>query len=724
MGKTGCFTIPGESDYEELTLQLAEKWGADIIRDSDGTTLSEDIMDAGFGVYSTVCVIRDHNAWAKRNTEKQQQTFLMAGPVTAEHDEIRLPLLRQYYEEQFSVNDTDESMKYWQVFDRTKNKELSTEFWSYDREKKEVVVRNCCLWHEYTVNFLAYRIWEEISMYNHVTNAWEKEHLMQIDPRHPETQEYLLQWMEDWCISHPKTTVVRFTSLFYNFVWIWGSSERCRNLFTDWGSYDFTVSPLALQEFEKEYGYRMTSEDFIHQGKLQATHMPSSEKKRDWIDFVNKFVVDFGRKLVDIVHSHGKKAYVFYDDSWVGMEPYHKRFEQMGFDGLIKCAFSGFEVRMCAGVKVKTHELRLHPYLFPVGLGGAPTFSEGGNPSEDARKYWVNIRRAILRQPIERIGLGGYLHLTLDFPDFNDTIEEIADEFRVIKQLHAEGKPAVLASRAAVLTDWGSLRPWTLSGHFHETYMHDLIHVNEALAGLPIEVDFIDFKDVCKSNLEKYQVIINAGRAGTAWSGGDAWKEAELAEALTEWVHEGGMFIGIGEPTAVAGYHHYFRLSNVLGVDLDLGERVCHGKMTFEKKESSILPRKDMSWRRKEGIYLVSDSTEVLEELDGTPVFTSHTFGRGRGIYMSGFHYDVSYTRLLMNLMLTSGEKKYFLTDNIYTECTAFQNSNKVVFVNNSGEEQESYVQTEGKTIKVKLKPYGICITEMDGTYDQSDNME
>ena len=36
MGKTkGGFTLPGESGYEELTLQMAEKWGADVIRDSE-----------------------------------------------------------------------------------------------------------------------------------------------------------------------------------------------------------------------------------------------------------------------------------------------------------------------------------------------------------------------------------------------------------------------------------------------------------------------------------------------------------------------------------------------------------------------------------------------------------------------------------------------------------------------------------------------------------------
>ena len=33
----GGFTMPGEAGYEKLTLELAEKWGADVIRDSDGT---------------------------------------------------------------------------------------------------------------------------------------------------------------------------------------------------------------------------------------------------------------------------------------------------------------------------------------------------------------------------------------------------------------------------------------------------------------------------------------------------------------------------------------------------------------------------------------------------------------------------------------------------------------------------------------------------------------
>lgn len=149
--------------------------------------------------------------------------------------------------------------------------------------------------------------------------------------------------MKEWCEEHPATTVVRFTSMFYNFVWIWGSDARKRNLFTDWGSYDFTVSPLALHNFEQKYGYALTAEDFVNQGKYRVTHMPPTKAKKDWWEFINDFVISFGKKLINIVHEYGKKAYVFYDDSWVGIEPYNDRFYEFGFDGIIKAYFPGMK---------------------------------------------------------------------------------------------------------------------------------------------------------------------------------------------------------------------------------------------------------------------------------------------------------------------------------------------------------------------------------------------
>ncbi|HWT75138.1 MAG TPA: 1,3-beta-galactosyl-N-acetylhexosamine phosphorylase [Mobilitalea sp.] len=705
----GSFTLPGEAGYEELTLQMAKKWGADVIRDSDGTALSDEILNAGYGIYSTICIIRDHNIWAKDNPGKLQQCFLITSPMVAIKDCLTLELLKDFFREQFRINDSSSSMKYWQVYDRTANQEVSKDRWYYDKEKEQVVLTDIIPWHKYTASFIAYRVWEEISMYNHTTNQWDKEHLMQIDPMHPETQEYLINWLETWCQSHQETTVVRFTSLFYNFAWIWGSSLENRYLFSDWGSYDFTVSPLALDKFEKRYGYHLTAEDFVNQGKYQVSHIPCNIRKADWMEFINDFVIQFGKRLIDIVHKHGKKAYVFYDDSWVGMEPYNGRFHEFGFDGLIKCVFSGYEARLCADVSVDTHELRLHPYLFPVGLGGAPTFMEGGNPTLDAKKYWINIRRALLRVPIERIGLGGYLHLVEPFPDFCDYIEKIADEFRFMKSLHQVGKPFVIKTKVAVLHSWGKLRSWTLSGHFHETYMHDLIHVNEALSGLPVEVSFISFEDLKQGVLKDIDFVINAGGAGTSWSGGYHWQEDEVVETLTKWVHEGGIFLGINQPSAVEGYETYFRMAHVLGIDEDTGARVCHGRWSYSvENEPNLLPENCFINNHKK-LYLTDGQAKVYMEENQLPVLTMNSFGNGYGIYLASFELDPENTRMLFNLICYTGKdglQGNYITDNPSMECAYYPESETLVVVNNSDRQQTTIILTDARPVTITLEPF------------------
>ena len=333
---TGRVTIPTNLDVVPETIELMKRWGADAIRDCDGTEFPEELTKTGAKIYATYYTTRKDNAWAKANPDEVQQSYIMTNFYTATGTELQIPLMKGISDELMQVNTRDDRKRWWEVIDRSTGEVVSTDKWEYNEETGCVCIHDTEPFHEYTVSFLAYRIWEEISMYNHITNNWAKEHLIPIDPVYAETQVYLINWMKEWCEEHPATTVVRFTSMFYNFVWIWGSDARKRNLFTDWGSYDFTVSPLALHNFEQKYGYALTAEDFVNQGKYQVTHMPPTKAKKDWMEFINDFVISFGKKLIDIVHEYGKKAYVFYDDSWVGIEPYNDRFSEFGFDGIIK----------------------------------------------------------------------------------------------------------------------------------------------------------------------------------------------------------------------------------------------------------------------------------------------------------------------------------------------------------------------------------------------------
>jgi beta-D-galactosyl-(1->4)-L-rhamnose phosphorylase len=717
----GDFTLPGEAGYEELTLKLADKWGADAIRDSDGTVLSDKIISADYNIYSTICLVRADNEWAKANRDKLQQNYLMSDPVIAEQDHVRIDLLSGFFREQLEVNTNDDPKTWWQVFDRTTGEEIPKDQWTFDGSKGTVTINKVKKWHKYTVNFLAYRIWEAISMYNHITNDWgDREHQMPVDPIYPETQKFMLEYLQKWLEEHPKTKIVRFTSLFYNFAWFWGDPSIQRFRYADWGSYEMTVSPLAMRLFAKDRGYEMTSEDFVNNGNYCSSHNVPSERLLDWMDFMNEFVVSFGRKCIDLIHNAGKVAYMFYDDHWVGTEPYGERYKDFNFDGLIKCVFNAFEARLCAGVQgVKTKELRLHPYLFPTGLKGEPTFMAGGDPALDARRFWADIRRGLLRVPIDRIGLGGYLHLVQDFPDFVETIKQITQEFRTLKQLHAGGSPYTAPLKVAVLTAWGKLRSWVYVGHF--IHGMELYEVTESLAGLPVEVSFISFSDILDQGIPKdVDVIINAGKAGTAWSGGEHWKNEKIVETITRWVAYGGGFIGIGEPSACQHSGQYFQLSHILGVDRETGLKSGIVKpecavsvkkhFIFEDIEEDIDFGKDI-----DNVFLNDKDTSVLSEKDGNPKITVKYFGKGRSIYLSGFKFTSENSRLLhRSLYWAAGKQEDYgpwTCSNINTDCAFYPDTKKLVVISCSNNaEKTKVIDADGKLHDLSLKPHGIEI--------------
>ena len=123
MSGKGNFTLPGESGHEALTLELAKRWGADIIRDSDGTKLSDEILSAGYGIYSTICIVREHNDWIRANKNARQQTFLSTPPVVAQGETLAVRLIDGFFDEQFEINDADDAMPFWQEIGRASCRE-------------------------------------------------------------------------------------------------------------------------------------------------------------------------------------------------------------------------------------------------------------------------------------------------------------------------------------------------------------------------------------------------------------------------------------------------------------------------------------------------------------------------------------------------------------------------------------------------------------------------
>jgi len=243
----------------------------------------------------------------------------------------------------------------------------------------------------------------------------------------------------------------------------------------------------------------------------------------------------------------------------------------------------------------------------------------------------------------------------------------------------------------------------------HETGEHDLIHINEALSGLPFETSFISFEDIENGVPGGIDLIINAGAKGTAWSGGEKWRNEKVVESLTEWVHKGGVFIGVNEPSAIDGFDTVFRMAHVLGLDMENVGSYCHGKWQYTVDEvSGLVPGGAALGSKK--VRLTDGRAKVLAERSGCPAITVNSFGAGKGVYISSIlptdESRLANTRLLLNIILyTAGEalEQDCVTDNPNTECAWFKEAGYVVLVNNSATPQRSSVKAGGQKFSAEL---------------------
>ena len=88
--KHGRLTLPTELDFLEETQELLEKWGADAIRNSDGTELDETLLNLDAKVYSTYFVARGDNEFALQHLDETQQIFVRTDYHTATSTKLEI----------------------------------------------------------------------------------------------------------------------------------------------------------------------------------------------------------------------------------------------------------------------------------------------------------------------------------------------------------------------------------------------------------------------------------------------------------------------------------------------------------------------------------------------------------------------------------------------------------------------------------------------------------
>ena len=61
--KVGRVTIPTDLDVVPETLEIMKRWGADAIRDCDGTDFPAELQNQNAKIYSTYYTTRKDNVW-------------------------------------------------------------------------------------------------------------------------------------------------------------------------------------------------------------------------------------------------------------------------------------------------------------------------------------------------------------------------------------------------------------------------------------------------------------------------------------------------------------------------------------------------------------------------------------------------------------------------------------------------------------------------------------
>ena len=139
----GLVTIPTDLDVVPETLELMKRWGADAIRDCDGTDFPEALKDADAEIYSTYYTTRKDNEWAKANPEEIQQMYLMTPFYTADSESLSIEIMKGLYPDMLSPNTRDDIKRWWEVVDRTTGKVVPTDEWDYNEEEGKVTIIAC-----------------------------------------------------------------------------------------------------------------------------------------------------------------------------------------------------------------------------------------------------------------------------------------------------------------------------------------------------------------------------------------------------------------------------------------------------------------------------------------------------------------------------------------------------------------------------------------------------
>ena len=205
---------------------------------------------------------------------------------------------------------------------------------------------------------------------------------------------------------------------------------------------------------------------------------------------------------------------------------------------------------------------------------------------------------------------------------------------------------------------------------------------------------------------EDIGVIINVGDAYTAFSGAENWIDEKVVTAIRKFVDEGGGFIGVGEPTACQHQGRYFQLSDVMGVDREMGFSLSTDKYNTCDPHHFILEDIDTAVDFGEGtsrIYAQGKHYQILAQDGEYSQLVVNEYGKGHSVYFAGLPYSPQNCRILLRAIYYAAgmpeEMKHYYVTNVDTEVTVFPETKRIAVINNADAEEKTDLYIKGHLI-------------------------
>lgn len=160
-------------------------------------------------------------------------------------------------------------------------------------------------------------------------------------------------------------------------------------------------------------------------------------------------------------------------------------------------------------------------------------------------------------------------------------------------------------------------------------------------------------------------------------------------------MHDGGGFVGVGEPSAFLKNGRFFQLAHVLGVEKELGYSLSTDKYFTDIRKGHFINQSSQALEVGEGmknIYAIDDKTQILQMHDDSVELSSHDFGKGRGVYLAGVPYSPENSSLFLRAVYYAAHKEkelyHWYSENPNVEVHYYPEKKRYCVVNNTDETQ------------------------------------